>query len=274
MSELPGTLSRNRENILEDCERIVMNFEPEKMITCGKFEELLSDYLDNTLKQQARKQVASHALRCPMCHSLMNEVKDAMEVCHEIAVPKAPMTRLEARILTMTLPDLAMGCGEFEEYLTDYLDGFLPATFFHRWERHAVLCENCTDLPGEVVRSIAACYTYKSEELTLPEGLVDRILQETIGNEHGKSAKPRLSAQFKDWIYSWNFPISVPELAPVAMMLVFAFFVFSQTASADGSIRGMYKKSFELAEQTYKQSAGLWESSQNPNEENMAGEGN
>ena len=62
-----------------------MKFEAEKMITCGEFEELLSEYLDNTLKHQARKEVAAHALRCPMCHSLLNEVKDAIEVCHEIA---------------------------------------------------------------------------------------------------------------------------------------------------------------------------------------------
>ena len=60
------------------------------------------------------------------------------------------MTHLEARILSMTMPETAMSCDEFENLLTDYLDGFLPAQVFHRWERHAVLCEKCTDLPGEV----------------------------------------------------------------------------------------------------------------------------
>ena len=45
-----------------------------------------------------------------------------------------------------------MSCEEFEECLTDYLDGFLPAHLYHRWERHAALCDRCTELPGEVVR--------------------------------------------------------------------------------------------------------------------------
>lgn len=143
-----------------------MDYKDEKIINCLEFEESLSDYLDKTLDKHTHKAVAAHALRCPLCHSLLNEVKDALEVCHELSAPKAPLTRLEARILTMTMPETAMACAEFEEYLTDYLDGFLPAALFHRWERHAVLCENCTDLPGEVVRSIAACYTYKTEEMS------------------------------------------------------------------------------------------------------------
>lgn len=150
-----------------------------------------------------------------------------------------------------------MSCEDFENYLTDYLDGFLPATVFHRWERHAVLCDKCTDLPGEVVRSIAACYTYKMEEMPVPEGLNARILQATIGTENAKAVKASRFSQFSEWLRGFSFPISVPQLAPVAMMLVFAVFILTQTVSADGSISGMYQKSFELAEQTYKQGAGI-----------------
>lgn len=229
----------------------------EKIINCSEFEERLTDYLDGVLDRQMHKAVAAHALRCPLCHALLNEVKDALEVCHEIAVPKTSMTKLEARILSMTMPETAMSCAEFENHLTDYLDGFLPATVFHRWERHAVLCENCTDLPGEVVRSIAACYTYKMEELPLPEGLHAKILQATIGTENAQTVKSSWIAQTSEWIRTWRFPISIPQFAPVAMMLVFAVFILTQTISADGSISGMYQKSFELAEQTYKQGADI-----------------
>ena len=124
-----------------------MKYENEKLITCQDFEEHLSDYLDKTLDGQMRKSVAAHALSCPLCHALLNEVKDALEGCHEISVPKTSTTKLEARILSMTMPETAMVCREFEDHLTDYLDGFLPAAVFHRWERHAVLCQDCTDLP-------------------------------------------------------------------------------------------------------------------------------
>jgi hypothetical protein len=38
-------------------------------------------------------------------------------------------------------------------------------------------------------------------------------------------------------------------------MMMFAFLVFSQTVSADGSLTDVYAKSFQLAEQTYQQGA-------------------
>lgn len=234
-----------------------MSYQDEKILNCNEFEEHLTDYLDGTLERALHKSVAAHALRCPLCHALLNEVKDAMEVCREMAVPQKSLTPLEAKILAATTPETSLACKDFEEHLTDYLDGFLPAVVYHRWERHAVLCQQCTDLPGEVVRSIAACYSYKSEELPLPEGLHDKILQATIGTAKAKTVKASWASQFGEWVRSFNFPISVPQLAPVAMMLLFAILVFSQTVSADSSIGGMYKKSFELAEQTYQQGAGI-----------------
>lgn len=252
-----------------------MSYQDEETISCSEFEEHLTDYLDKTLDNKTNKRVAAHALRCPLCHSLLNDVKDALDVCHEISSPKHSMTHLEARILSMTMPETAMACGDFEEYLTDYLDGFLPAAVFHRWERHAVLCEKCTDLPGAVVRSIAACLTYKMEELAIPAGLNDRILQATIGTTHPVKVRPSLVSQIQDWLRGLSLPISTPQLAPVAMMLLIVALVFSQTAMTDGS--NVYQKSFELAGQTYQQGANIvlgekrGASEQSPNQEPAQG---
>jgi anti-sigma factor RsiW len=234
-----------------------MTYENEKIIHCSEFEEVLTDYLDNSLDRQTHKAVAAHALRCPLCHTLLNEVKEALELCHEISVPKFSMARLEAGILSKTAPETAMGCEEFENHLTDYMDGFLPALVFHRWERHAVLCEKCTDLPGAVVRSIAACYTYKMEELPIPAGLHAKILQATIGTTEAEAVKASWTSQAIEWMRGLSFPIPIPQLAPVAMIMVFAVLIFSQSVSADNSIGGVYEKSIEMAGQTYKQGANI-----------------
>ncbi len=235
-----------------------MSKEQENIINCSTFEELLTDYLDKTLESRAHKSVAVHALSCPLCHSLLNDVKDSLEVCRKITVPAAPMTRLEARVLSMTMPETSMACDDFECSLTDYLDGFLPASTFHRWERHAALCTGCEDLPGMVVRSIAACYTYKMDELAVPAGLQDRILQSTIGTAVAKEVKASWAAQASEWLRGLRWPIAVPQLAPVAMMLMLAFMMFSQTVSADGSLTGVYQESVSLARQTYQQGADAW----------------
>ena len=240
-----------------------MSYQDEKKIECSEFEELLTDYLDGNLDRSTHKSVAEHALRCPLCHSLLNEVRDALKICREISPPKTSITHLEARILAMTAPETRMACELFEDHLTDYLDGFLPAPVFHRWERHAVLCEKCTDLPGEVVRTIAACYTYKMDELPIPANLNARILQATIGTEKAQNVKADWVSNVMEWIRGMSFPIPMPQLAPVAMMMLFAVLVFSQTVSADGSFQNVYQKGFELAEQTYKQSADVWGGAKN-----------
>jgi hypothetical protein len=232
------------------------------MINCTRFEELLTDYLDRTLDAAANAAVGEHALSCPLCHTLLNDVKESLKLCRSVSVPKVSMTHVEARVLSMTMPETAMGCPEFEEYLTDYMDGFLPAALFHRWERHAVLCNICTDLPGMVVRSIAACYTYKMDELAVPEGLHERILNATLGSTKVKEFTPSLGTKIAEWVRGLRFPLPVPQLAPVAMILLVAFMVFSQTVSADGSLTNVYQQGLELAEQTYKQSADAWSGKQ------------
>lgn len=234
-----------------------MTYENEKIINCSEFESVLTDYLDGALDRQTHKAVAEHALRCLLCHSLLNEVKDALSMCREMSAPKLSLNRLESRIFARTMPEVEMNCEQFEAHLTDYLDGFLPAALFHRWERHAALCGNCTDLPGEVVRSIAFCYTFKMEELPVPANLNAKILQATIGTTEARTVKASWVSQVGEWMRGFSFPIPLPQLAPVAMMLIFAVLFFNQIYSGGNSFTGVYQKSFELAEQTYQQSAGI-----------------
>lgn len=221
---------------------------------CADFEERLTDYLDGALDAETNRDFAEHAMRCPVCHELLSEVKNTLQAC-QLAEPPAPPAELEARILMQTMPESAMTCEDFEEYLTDYLDGFLPAPLFHRWERHAALCERCTELPGQVVRSIGACYTYISEELPVPVGLHERILQATLGTTEAELRQAPLGARLAAWLRGLLDPLISPQLATVATMLLLAVLVLTNTVSADGSISGMYRASLRLAEQTYSQGA-------------------
>lgn len=217
---------------------------------CGVFEERLTDYLDGALDAESNRGFAEHALRCPVCHDLLSEVKTTMQACRISEAP-APPSGIEARILFRTAPESTMACEEFEEHLTDYLDGFLPAPFYHRWERHAALCERCTELPGQVVRSIGACYTYIGEELEVPGYLHERILQATLGTTDAEQVQAPMAARVAAWLRGLLDPLVSPQLATVAMMLLMAVLVLTNTVSADGSIGGVYRASLQLAEKTY-----------------------
>lgn len=235
-----------------------MRWEPEGAETrtemlCEDFEHRLTDYLDGLLDGETHSLFAGHALRCPICHETLSLVKNTVQACHNAYVPP-PSAQLETRILNSTMPETAMSCEEFEQALTDYLDGFLPASQFHRWERHASLCEQCTELPGLVVRTIGACYTYKGEELLVPHGLNERILEATLGTAVTREVRAPFSARLATRLRFWLDPIMSPQLATVATMLLVAVFVLTNTVSADGSISGMYQESLRLAGQGFANS--------------------
>ena len=232
---------------------------------CVDFETLLTDYIEGAVGSETNRQMAEHAMKCPLCHETLSAVKGTVAACRVAAVPE-PSRDLDARILLKTVPETAMSCGEFEEFLTDYLDGFLPAHLYHRWERHAALCERCTELPGEVVRSIGACYTYISEEKPLPAGLHERILQATLGTATSREIKAPWTARAASRFRLWLDPIMSPQLASVATMMLVAVLVLTNTVSADGSISGVYDAGLALAERTGAPAQMLPESLQKINE--------
>jgi len=216
---------------------------------CNDFENRLTDYLDGALPPVEHKMFAEHALRCPVCHDTLSAVKNSVQACHA-AGKLDPPRDLEARIILKTMPETAMTCEEFEDFLTDYLDGFLPAPLFHRWERHAFLCASCTELPGEVVRAIGTVNVYRADELPIPAGLNQRILQATVGSELSLEIRASFGERLASWLRAWLDPIVSPQLATVATMLLVAVFVLTNTVSADGSISGVYDASLRLAERS------------------------
>lgn len=216
---------------------------------CHEFEDQLTDYLDGTLAAETHRAFAEHAMRCPVCHDLLGDVKSTLLACSSSEAPPAGVD-LDARILMSTAPESTISCAQFEEHLTDYLDGFLLAPLYHRWERHAALCASCSELPGEVVRTIGACYTYLQDELPVPAGLEARILQDTIGNVLPERVRAPLTSRLVEWLRGALDPIVSPQLATVATMLLVAVFVLTNTVSTDGSVRGLYRASLNLAERT------------------------
>ena len=221
----------------------------ENIMLCVDFESLLTDYIEGVVGPETNKLMGEHAMRCPICHETLSAVRSTMEACRTATVP-APSRELEARILQKTVPETAMTCEEFEESLTDYLDGFLPAHMYHRWERHAALCDSCTELPGAVVRAIGACYTYISEDKPVPAGLNERILQATLGTVTPQEIKAPWRSRTASRFRLWLDPIISPQFATVATMLLAAVLVLTSTVSADGSITGIYNAGLQLAERT------------------------
>ena len=47
---------------------------------CTEFEDRLTDYIDGALGGDEQRAFGEHALRCPVCHELLNEVRNAIAI--------------------------------------------------------------------------------------------------------------------------------------------------------------------------------------------------
>ena len=93
----------------------------------------------------------------------------------------------------------------------------------------------------------------QTHEFGLPAGLNQKILDATIGDT-SVAAKVSVAARVRDWLNGRSY-LSRHPACSLAMMLVFAVLVFTQTVSSDGSIAGIYFNKRELAEETYPKGA-------------------
>ena len=85
---------------------------------CHEFEKQLTDYLDGTLSAETNRLFAEHAIRCPICHDLLSEVKNTLLVCSSSEAPPAG-AGLDARILLRTAPETAITCADWSAQTSD-----------------------------------------------------------------------------------------------------------------------------------------------------------
>src|SRR5689334_6985085 len=97
---------------------------------CRKFEAQISDYLDGLLPKNEAREIAAHLLQCRDCRALADEIKAALrEVKEEVETPMA----LEAALFAIQQEEMPLSCGQFEELITEFLDGFVPAALYHKF---------------------------------------------------------------------------------------------------------------------------------------------
>src|SRR5579862_6820641 len=138
-------------------------------MNCDEFDNLLGDYLDRQLSRGDATRFAEHSLCCRACRSLLDDVKGRLNEDH-FEGNAASAYELDG-VLEMIPREFApMQCDTFEELITEFLDGFVPAETYHRFGAHPAECEACSELLTDVVMAVAACHSvHSSEEVDLPE---------------------------------------------------------------------------------------------------------
>lgn len=226
---------------------------------CNNFEEKLSDYFDGKLAAKDASLFRAHALQCRACRSLMDEVKGAIQTCGEHEQLDTP-AMLETALMAISREHAVLECDGFETVITEFLDGFVPAPTYHRFEEHAEGCRDCSLLLTDVVYAVAACHSVHTfEEVEPPLSLVDSLLAlmparkpnfaSRVARSFGTLAgflipNPTRTAR-------WRFATS---LTLAVAMLAFLFLGFSD----DGTVAGIYRQAHVKASELYSHSTDVY----------------
>lgn len=229
------------------------------VMDCEKFEYGLSDYFDGSLEPSDASLFRAHALQCRACRSLMDDVKAAIGACRQ-QDELQPSALLEASLAAIPAEHGALGCSGFEELITEFLDGFVPAPTYHRFEEHTDTCDECSAILTGVVYAVAACHSVHTfEEVEVAESLQARLIAMM------PERRPSLSRQVADRVGAfagrlipratqgarWTFATAATLAFATFALLLFGF-------SDDGTVKGIYRQAHVKVSELYTQGADVY----------------
>lgn len=224
---------------------------------CKSFEENLSEYLDGVISKAEGALFREHALQCRGCRLLLDEVKGALRDCKTDDAAEMPAA-LESSLLTIAAEHSSFACPAFEDLITEFLDGFVPATVYHRFEEHASLCDNCSNLLTDVVYAVAACHSVHTyEEVEAPQSLLDCLNRIAKPKGQEKSLANKVRAFAANLMVRttpnprWGFATASSLVFATVAFLLFGF-------SDDGTFAGIYRQAQLKFGQIYSQGAGIY----------------
>lgn len=226
---------------------------------CTRFESALSDYFDGLLKPRDATLFRTHALQCRACRSLMDDVKTAISECQgQDDIEPPPL--LETTLAAIPLDHQALSCSGFEDLTTEFLDGFLPAATYHRFEEHTEACGECSSLLTGVVYAVAACHSVHTfEEVDVPEPMLARLIALMPERAPGPARRagdhivrlagfllPRPSQSAR-----WTFATAASLAFATFALLLFGF-------SDDGTVGGIYRQAHVRVSELYTRGADVY----------------
>jgi hypothetical protein len=189
----------------------------------------------------------------------MDDVKAAITVCKR-QDELEPSALLATSLASIPGEHAALGCSGFEELITEFLDGFVPAPTYHRFEEHAETCDDCSNLLTGVVYAVAACHSVHTfEEVEVPEVLFSSLEAMMPAQKPGftRRVADRFASLAEHLIprATQNARWTIATAASLAFAM-FAFLLFG--FSDDGTVAGVYRQAHVRASEVYTQGADIY----------------
>lgn len=228
-------------------------------MNCSTFESRISEYLDGLVPKPEADHFREHSLQCRNCRALVDEVREALGLCRREDELETPPL-LESSLASIAAEHGPMTCSAFEALITEALDGFVPASAYHRFEAHAESCGDCSSLLTGVVYAVAACHSVHTyEEVEAPESLRCKLI--SIMPAKKRRAHHLLAASMtalaaklipnRTQTASWSLGTAASLAFASIAVLLFGF-------SDDGSVHGIYRQANLEAAKLYSRGADIY----------------
>lgn len=225
-------------------------------MSCDEFQVLLADYLGGSLDREESRGFAAHALRCLSCRATLDDVKARLredDSAHDLEAAPSLTNSLESIPGGRT----TLECSRFQDLITEFLDGFVPAPTYHRFGLHSAQCDDCAALVTDVVYAVAACHSVHTyEELDVPAALVNRLIM--IGP--GRKPKLGLAARLRRTIDRRLDPLRYLQsrLAGGSALVCATLASLLIGFSDDMTFAGIYRQAHVKAAVIYDRGIGIY----------------
>jgi hypothetical protein len=189
----------------------------------------------------------------------VDEVREALGLCRSEDELETPPL-LEGWLASIAAELGPMTCADFEALITEALDGFVPASAYHRFEAHAESCGGCSNLLTGVVYAVAACHSVHTyEEIEAPESLCSKL----ASIMPAKKRRPHhLVAASMTALASRVIPNRTQtarwSLGTAASLAFASIALLLLGFSDDGSVHGIYRQANLEAAKLYSRGADIY----------------
>jgi hypothetical protein len=231
---------------------------------CEVFQNRIADYLDGALDHGSSARFGAHALQCRSCRSLLDDVKSKLRDDSPPEIETIP--GLDASLEMILRPGSPFECARFEENITEFLDGYVPARVYQKFAAHSAECDACSQLLTDVVYAVAACHSVHTyEEVDVAAPLERRLMMIAEANRPGQhpsliantliAAARSLAVRFGPVALRLvpGYTLVRSRLAGGLVLAGAASAIFLATFSDDPTPAGVYRRAQEKAGNVYLQ---------------------
>jgi len=175
-------------------------------MNCRDFEEQISEYLDQGMARQGRREFCEHLLACSECRLLFGDIRESLDLCRggigwagqsssgiggtgtveylppsPCALGEASQEGLEGRIVNGATIGEMVSCRTLDHLISDYFEGSGDGRMDEVIAGHVAVCADCSRL----MNGLRAAIDSTGDDLAATElrtALNDRILAATVGN--------------------------------------------------------------------------------------------